>query len=168
MLKVQVAGITKGSVVDGLGVRTVVYFQGCPRHCPGCHNPETIPTQGGRELTVPQLVEEIGATITPLTKGVTFSGGDPLLQAEALLAVLKLLKEQQPQLDIWVYTGYTWAEVKRLPALALVDVLVDGPFIEKKRDIALAFRGSSNQRLIDVQKTLAAGHTVLLELETEK
>lgn len=167
MLKVQVAGITKGSVVDGLGIRTVVYFQGCPRHCPGCHNPETIPTQGGRELTVAQLVEEIMATITPLTKGVTFSGGDPLLQGEALLEVLKLLKEQQLPLDIWVYTGYTWEEIKHLPALALVDVLVDGPFVESQRDISLAFRGSSNQRLIDVPKTLATGHTVMLELETE-
>lgn len=167
MLKVWVAGITKGSVVDGLGIRTVVYFQGCPRHCPGCHNPETIPTEGGRELTVEQLVEEIIATITPLTKGVTFSGGDPLLQAEALLAVIKLLKERQPQLDIWVYTGYQWEEVKHLPVLSLVDVLVDGPFIEEKRDISLAFRGSSNQRIIDVPKTLATGRTVLLKLETE-
>lgn len=167
MLKVWVAGITKGSVVDGLGIRTVVYFQGCPRHCPGCHNPETIPTEGGRELTVEQLVQEIIATITPLTKGVTFSGGDPLLQAEALLAVIKLLKERQPQLDIWVYTGYQWEEVKHLPVLSLVDVLVDGPFIEEKRDISLAFRGSSNQRIIDVPKTLATGRTVLLKLETE-
>lgn len=167
MNKVQVAGITKGSVVDGLGMRTVVYFQGCPRHCSGCHNPETISTQGGREMTATQLVEEICHTINPLIKGVTFSGGDPLMQPDGLQAVIKLLKEEQPHLDIWVYTGYTFEEVKYLPVMELIDVLVDGPFVEAQRDIALAFRGSSNQRLIDIPQTLATGEVKLLKLDTE-
>ncbi|MBO8136643.1 MAG: anaerobic ribonucleoside-triphosphate reductase activating protein [Desulfotomaculum sp.] len=167
MIKVRVAGITRGSVVDGLGVRTVVFFQGCPRHCPGCHNPGTIPFEGGREMPVIELVQEILDTVTPLTKGITFSGGEPLAQPEALLETIKMIKEKKPSLDIWTYTGYTFEEVKHLPVLEMIDVLVDGPFIKEKKDLALAFRGSSNQRLIDVPKTLAAGRVVELQLETE-
>lgn len=165
MDKVQVAGITRGSVVDGLGIRTVVFFQGCPRHCPGCHNPETIPFSGGREMTVHQLVEEIIKTINPLVKGVTFTGGDPLAQPQALFQTVNMLKEKLPQLDIWVYTGYSYPEVKNLPVMPLIDVLVDGPFIEEQRDISLAFRGSANQRLIDIPKTLNQGKIIEVQLE---
>lgn len=165
--KVRIAGITKSSVVDGLGIRTVVFFQGCPRHCPGCHNADTIPFAGGREMTAPELVTEINNSISPMTKGITFSGGDPLAQHEALLEVIQLLRKQQPNLDIWVYTGYTFEEVRDYPVLKMIDVLVDGPFIQAERDISLAFRGSANQRLIDVPKTLATGTVAPLQLETE-
>ncbi|MBM7855231.1 anaerobic ribonucleoside-triphosphate reductase activating protein [Desulfohalotomaculum tongense] len=167
MKKVRIAGLTKGSVVDGLGVRTVVFFQGCPRHCPGCHNPDTIPFTGGREMTVPELVQEIINSITPLTKGITFSGGEPLAQAEGLMEIIKLLKQHNSSLDIWTYTGYTFEEIKHLPVLKMIDVLVDGPFIQEQKDLSLAFRGSANQRLIDVPKTLARGEVVELRLETE-
>jgi len=167
MKKVRVAGITKSSVVDGLGIRTVVFFQGCPRHCPGCHNADTIPLTGGQEMTVSQLVTEINNSISPMTKGITFSGGDPLAQPEALLEAIELLREQQPNLDIWVYTGYTFEEMRDNPVMKMIDVLVDGPFIQAQRDISLAFRGSHNQRLIDIPKTLATGEVVSLQLETE-
>ncbi|MEG6616449.1 anaerobic ribonucleoside-triphosphate reductase activating protein [Peptococcaceae bacterium 1198_IL3148] len=167
MKKVRVAGITKSSVVDGLGIRTVVFFQGCPRHCPGCHNEDTIPFAGGQEMTVSQLAAEINNSISPMTKGITFSGGDPLAQPEALVEVIEILRQQQPNLDIWVYTGYTFEEVQDNPVMKVIDVLVDGPFIQAQRDISLAFRGSTNQRLIDMPKTLAAGKLVLLQLDTE-
>jgi anaerobic ribonucleoside-triphosphate reductase activating protein len=167
MKKVRVAGINQGSVVDGLGIRTVVFFQGCPRHCVGCHNADTIPFAGGREMTITQLVAEINNSISPMTKGITFSGGDPLAQHDSLLEVIKLLKKQHPHLDIWVYTGYIFEEVSDYSVMKMIDVLVDGPFIQAERDISLAFRGSSNQRLIDIPKTLAAGKIVSLQLETE-
>lgn len=166
-MKVNVAGLTKSSVVDGLGIRSVVFFQGCPRHCPGCQNPDTIPFTGGREMTVAELVQEIIAATTPLTKGITFSGGDPLAQPEALLETIKLLKQKNPNWDYWVYTGYTFEEVKDLPVMKHIDVLVDGPFIEAQKDLTLAFRGSANQRLIDVPATLKNGQVILLKLETE-
>ena len=167
-MKVNVAGITKNSVVDGLGIRTVVFFQGCPRHCPGCHNPDTIPFEGGREMTVNELVQEVFKAATPLTKGITFSGGDPLAQPDGLLEAIKLIKEEKPNWDIWVYTGYTFDEVKDLPVMRCIDVLVDGPFIEAQKDLSLAFRGSANQRLIDVPQTLNEGKVTLIKLETEQ
>ncbi|WP_031513460.1 anaerobic ribonucleoside-triphosphate reductase activating protein [Desulfofalx alkaliphila] len=168
MIKARVAGITAGSVVDGLGIRTVVFFQGCPRQCPGCHNPTEIPFEGGQEIWVDRLAEKIMDKTTVLTKGITFSGGDPLAQPEALLETIKLIKQQKPQFDIWVYTGYTFEEVKHLPVIPLIDVLVDGPFIQEKRDLSLAFRGSSNQRLIDVVRTLETGEIVELAIDSEE
>ncbi|MTI81388.1 MAG: anaerobic ribonucleoside-triphosphate reductase activating protein [Firmicutes bacterium] len=167
MTKVRAAGITSGSVVDGLGVRTVAFFQGCPRHCDGCHNPETRPFDDGKEMNVSELVQEVLETITPLTKGITFSGGEPLAQMEALIEAIKMLKQKKPYLDIWVYTGYTWEEIKDKPVLEMIDVLVDGPFIQEQKDLTLAFRGSLNQRIIDVQETIKQGELVELKLETE-
>lgn len=162
MTTVKVAGYVDGSMVDGLGVRLVVFFQGCPRHCHDCQNPELIPFDGGRELTVDQLIQEIKEKIKPLTGGITFSGGDPLAQAEVLAEVIKIVKKELPHLNIWVYTGYIYEEVAALPVLAMIDVLVDGPFIEHLKDLSLAFRGSSNQRIIDIPATRAAGQVVEL------
>jgi len=157
---IKVASIVKESVVDGPGFRTVVFTQGCPRHCPGCHNPGLITADGGEKMTAGELVDKIEGDITKLTKGVTFSGGDPLMQAASLNKVLRILKDRLPQLDIWVYTGYLYEEVKELPVMELIDVLVDGPFIEELRDISLPFMGSSNQRLIDVPSTRKAGEII--------
>ena len=152
MIKLRVSGIAKESVVDGPGFRLAVFTQGCPRHCPGCHNPDLIPARGGREMTTEEVLDMIGKNITPLTAGITFSGGDPLMQAEALNAVLRRVREELPQLNIWVYTGYVYEEVKDLPALEYVDVLVDGPYVEGERDISLPFRGSANQRIIHLSR----------------
>lgn len=163
MVTLRVAGITRESVVDGPGIRVVVFTQGCPRHCKGCHNPELIPREGGREMTVEQLVEEIGKCVSSLTRGVTFSGGDPLLQAEALEETIKLLRKRYPHLDIWVYSGYRFEEIKDLPLLRYVDALVDGPFIEEEKDLTLPFRGSRNQRIIDLWQTFQRGEVVELK-----
>ncbi len=160
MSLIRVASIIKESVVDGPGFRTVVFMQGCPRECPGCHNPEQIPAEGGEETTVDEVVRRVESGLTKLTKGITFSGGDPFFQPAALYDVIKLLKQRNPQLDIWAYTGYGYEEIKDLPALKLIDVLVDGPYVETLRDISLPFMGSSNQRLIDVSSTKKTGHIV--------
>jgi anaerobic ribonucleoside-triphosphate reductase activating protein len=99
--------------------------------------------------------------ITPQHSGITFSGGDPLMQADALFDVLTCIRKKRPDLSIWVYTGYNFEEVKDLPVMGLIDVLVDGPFIEQQKDLGLAFRGSSNQRIIDVPKSLLKRNNVI-------
>nr|WP_235695556.1 anaerobic ribonucleoside-triphosphate reductase activating protein [Desulforamulus hydrothermalis] len=159
--KLRLGGIVANSVVDGPGLRTVVFLQGCPRRCPGCHNQELLDAGGGREVTVEEAWQEIKPTISPLTQGVTFSGGDPLLQPAAVYELARLIKKQFPRLDIWLYTGYRYEEIKNLPVLELVDVLVDGPFEQDKRDLSLAFRGSANQRLIDLPSSRRNGQPVV-------
>ncbi|ABO49233.1 ribonucleoside-triphosphate reductase class III activase subunit [Desulforamulus reducens MI-1] len=159
-LTLRLGGITANSVVDGPGLRIVVFLQGCPRYCPGCHNEELLEPEGGREITTEEAIEEIKATISPLTQGITFSGGDPLMQPQALQFLVKRVRQEFPRLDIWVYTGYRYEEVKDLPVLEQVDVLVDGPFLQEQRDLDLVFRGSGNQRLIDVPKTRQTGQVV--------
>lgn len=105
-------------------------------------------------MTPDEVLQLIRQNITPLTGGITFSGGDPLMQAQALAEILQLLRKEYPQMSIWVYTGYVFEEIKEWPVLRYIDVLVDGPYEESKRDISLAFRGSLNQRLIDVPASL--------------
>ena len=105
-------------------------------------------------MTAVEVLQLIKNNLTPLINGITFSGGDPLMQAEVLTDVLKLIKKYYPGINIWVYTGYTFEEVRHLPALRYIDVLVDGPYKQEQRNISLAFRGSANQRLIDVPKSL--------------
>lgn len=159
------ADIIDESVVDGLGIRVTAFFQGCPRHCEGCHNPNLLTMTGGKEISENEFVDLLLSKLSPLHKGVTFSGGDPLAQAEALLHVVSLLKQQKPQIDIWVYTGFVFEEVLSLPVMNLIDVLVDGPFIAAQKDLSLAFRGSANQRIIDVPKSLTAGRVIEAVIE---
>lgn len=159
------ADIIGESVVDGLGIRVTAFLQGCPRHCAGCHNPELLAMTGGKEISEEEFADLLLSKISPLHKGVTFSGGDPLVQAESLLQVVSLLKESNSKIDIWVYTGFVFEEVLSLPVLNLIDVLVDGAFIAAQRDLSLAFRGSANQRIIDVPKSLATGQVIELALE---
>lgn len=144
----RVSGLVKESVVDGPGVRLVIFTQGCPRHCKGCHNPGLIPPVGGREMTPEEVAGIIKDNITPLTGGITFSGGDPLMQAEALDAVLRLVRRELPRLSVWIFTGYLYEDVKYLPVLKHAHVLVDGPYQEDRRDLSVPFRGSANQRII--------------------
>lgn len=160
----KIADILVESVVDGKGLRTVIFFQGCPHHCEGCHNAKLLPFEGGKSYTPEMLAREILAKMTPIHKGVTFSGGDPLAQSEELLQVIKILRKEKPNLNIWTYTGYLFEEVKSYPVLKEIDVLVDGPFILSKRDISLPFRGSANQRIIDLPKTFATGAVQELRL----
>lgn len=161
---VNIAGIKYDSVVDGLGMRVVVFFQGCPHRCSGCHNPENIPFEGGNKMTVSELFDKIMIGINPLTRGVTFSGGEPFAQPEGLYEIVKKLKDYDKSINIWVYTGYDFEEAKSFPVMKLIDVLVDGRFIEGKKDISLPFRGSKNQRLIDVPSSLDLGKVVEIKV----
>lgn len=143
----RVLDILHGTIVDGPGLRTSIYFAGCKHHCPGCHNPESWDFSGGVERSVDDIFSEIEKN----GFNVTLSGGDPLYQdIDELTALAKKIKDAD--LDLWVYTGFTIEEVFELKIydkfLQYVDVVVDGPFEIKNRDTSLMFRGSSNQRIL--------------------
>lgn len=160
-LVVQLFGFAGDSIVDGPGLRCVVFCQGCPHGCPGCHNPASHSFGGGQPSTVDELFSRIQSY--PLCKGVTFSGGEPFCQPEALAELAKQLKTAGKELA--AYTGYTFEELQNgTPAqqnlLSLLDILVDGRFELQQRNLNLLFRGSENQRILNVQQSLAAGKAV--------
>ena len=147
-------------MVDGPGFRTSVYCAGCLHACPGCHNPQSWSFDGGREMTVEEVMQVIESD--PYAS-VTFSGGDPMYQAAAFSELAREIHRRTNK-DIWCYTGFRFESLiqpEQRELLAEIDVLVDGPFVKSLRDEDLLFRGSSNQRLIDVQASLFSGHTVL-------
>lgn len=162
-MKVRIAGIAHESVVDGPGIRTTVFFQGCLHACPGCHNPQTWRLDGGREYQVDELLNQL--KLTPLISGVTFSGGEPFLQAKAAAALGAAIKKRG--LNLWVYSGFVWEDLlakvdqpgyRKL--IGLADVIVDGPYRQEERRLSVPFRGSSNQRLILVKEALETGKIV--------
>jgi anaerobic ribonucleoside-triphosphate reductase activating protein len=159
----RISSILDESVVDGTGIRLVVFFQGCGHLCKGCHNPALLAFDGGTRYAEKELGNIIIGKLTRLHRGVTFSGGDPLFQAEGAARLIDCLRLIKPDLNIWLYTGYEYEKVKDYPAVKKVDVLVDGPFIEDKKDISLQFRGSANQRIIKIPPTLAKGRVVEYE-----
>lgn len=165
----RISGIANESVVDGPGIRATVFFQGCQHACPGCHNPETWDLKGGIEITVADLIPLL--KLNPLITGVTFSGGEPFLQAGPAAVLGRILTEMG--LTLWVYTGFTWDNLltagnrpgfKEL--LEIVDVVIDGLFIEKLQDRRLVFKGSRNQRIIDAKASLNTGRIVELVYST--
>lgn len=158
----RVAGFSDDSIVDGPGIRTVVFFQGCPHRCPGCHNPETWPFEGGRLYSPDDILWRIQKN--PLVKGVTLSGGEPFAQAEENAVLAILLKDAG--YEVAAYSGYTFEHLLNgAPAqqklLENLDVLIDGPYIKEERSLELLFRGSRNQRILNVEKSLAAKQAVL-------
>lgn len=167
MLPLRIAGVVPESVVDGPGLRFTVFAQGCPHHCAGCHNPHTWNAEGGTPTDSVALLARIRGN--PWVDGVTLSGGEPFEQAAALAEVARGCRAAG--LHVLCYTGYTWealaAGFERHPdRLALareLDLLVDGPFELARRSLALRFRGSSNQRVIDVPASLASGAPVVTE-----
>lgn len=161
----RIAGIVDDSIVDGDGLRLSVFTQGCPHHCVGCQNPDTHAASGGRDEDTENILARIDEN--PLLTGITFSGGEPFLQPAPLT---RLAKEAHKRgLDVWSYTGYTLEELlaKKNPAidalLRELDVLVDGPYEERLRDLTLNFRGSSNQRIIDMNAFRKTGKIRTLE-----
>lgn len=147
-MKIRILDILEETMADGPGFRTSIYCAGCAHHCPGCHNPQSWDFNGGREVSVDELLEIIKADEFA---DVTFSGGDPLYQVEAFTELARRIKEETGK-NIWCYTGFRYEEIENDPRLSMIlpyiDTLVDGPFIESLRDPDLHFRGSSNQRII--------------------
>ena len=161
-MKIRIAGITQDSIVDGKGLRFVVFTQGCPHHCPGCHNPETHSLWGGKLIEVREVIEQMNAN--PLSDGLTLAGGEPFFQPYACAEIAKAAKDRG--LSVWCYTGYRLDELNTIHGadelLKYVDVLVDGRFIQSLRSLDLDFRGSSNQRVIDMNAYRQTGKTELL------
>ncbi len=163
-MKLRISGYEKESIVDGPGIRFVIFTQGCPHHCDGCHNPETWDFTGGREVEEDEILELVRSS--RLIKGVTFSGGEPFAQAGPLASLGRRIKEMG--LDIVTYTGYTFEEILEKSRqdrnirdlLEVSDLIVDGRYIREERDLSLAFRGSRNQRVIKVAESLNAGEVI--------
>ena len=157
----DLAGIAGDSIVDGPGIRTTVFAQGCPHHCPGCHNPETWAFGRGTPMAPEDILSIVKAN--PLCRGVTFSGGEPFAQAGEFARLGKLLKEAG--YEVASYSGYTFEQLligtpQQRELLAAIDVLIDGPFMQSERSLELNFRGSRNQRILNVPASLAAGQAV--------
>ena len=161
-MKIRFSGLVPESVVDGDGFRFAVFTQGCPHHCKGCHNPQTWDFSGGEFIDVDEIVARIKKN--PLLSGVTFSGGEPFMQPEALTELAQ--KVHGMGLDVWSWSGFTIEQIlsdpKKKGLLDNIDVLVDGPFVLSERDLSLRFRGSRNQRVIDVKRSMESGQVVLL------
>jgi len=155
--------ITKDDMLNGDGLRTVLWVAGCSHGCKNCHNPVTWDICGGIPFDEAAKKELFEALEPDYISGITFSGGDPLhMQNRGEVGeLIKEIHEKYPNKTIWVYTGYTWDDVKDLPYLQYADVLVDGPFVEELKDVTLHWKGSANQRVIDVKKTLESGEIVL-------
>ena len=165
-MEIRIAGIVEDSIVDGRGIRMAVFVQGCPHHCPGCHNPQTHDFAGGTLDDTDRIFEAFREN--PLYRGITFSGGEPFCQPKPLRALADRVHGIKK--DVTVYTGWTYEALCAMQdpdvdaLLSVCDVLVDGPFIEAQRDPELLFRGSANQRLIDMNRTRERGEVTLLEL----
>lgn len=160
-MTLQVIDISEGTSVDGPGLRTSIYFAGCTHHCNGCHNPQSWDAAAGKPMSIDEIINVIDYN----DFNVTFSGGDPFYQADAVAELAKAIKERLGK-NIWCYTGFTWEQLMHtpsyLPLLEQIDVLVDSPFVLEKRNIELLFRGSDNQRIIDVKKSIAKHEIVEL------
>ena len=159
----RIYGLQQDSIVDGPGFRFSCFVQGCPHGCPGCHNPDSHDSSGGREMTVEEVAEQLLGN--PLTDGLTLSGGEPFAQPEDCLLLARAAHSHG--MNVWGYTGWAFEHLRdegtaaQRALLAELDVLVDGPFLLDQRTLALPWRGSTNQRLIDVPASLAAGKAVL-------
>lgn len=158
----RIAKIERNSVANGPGVRLVVWCQGCSIHCPGCHNQSTWDPCGGQELTQHDKIEMLNYLSNTYVDGVTFSGGHPLedYNIDGVVDLIRTIESYYPSKTIWLYTGRVleYKDFKRKDilgsCLCMCDVIVDGPYIEEQRNIGLPYCGSSNQRVIDVKKTL--------------
>ena len=160
----DLSGIVSDSIVDGPGIRTTIFSQGCPHHCPGCHNPETWAFGCGTQVPVEGIVDIVKSN--PLCRGVTFSGGEPFSQAAGFAKLAVLLKEKG--YEVASYSGYTFEQLlagtsAQRDLLGQLDVLIDGPFRMEERSLELPFRGSKNQRILHVPTSLTEGRAVVVQ-----
>ena len=164
----SILDILEDTTVDGPGFRTAIYAAGCPNGCPGCHNPESWDINRGHWMSTEEILEKV---LADNFADVTFSGGDPMFQPEGFTQLAHAIKEWSRK-NIWCYTGYTFEKLLRNPRqaqlLKYIDVLVDVKFKKELRDEELYFRGSRNQRLIDVQTSLQKGETVIYNYNPKK
>jgi len=159
-MDIRIAGFENDSIVDGPGFRLAVFTQGCPHHCPGCHNPETHDFAAGTVVDTEKIVQQM--LDNPLLDGLTLSGGEPFCQPEPCAELARAARNAN--LNVWAYSGFTFEQLQTMPEvqnlLREVDVLVDGRFELAQRTLDMRFRGSKNQRLIDVKRSLEEGHAV--------
>ena len=168
-MEIRIAGTSNDSIVDGPGIRFTIFVQGCPHHCKGCHNPQTHSYDGGKVIDTDELLEKIIAN--PLLDGVTFSGGEPFVYAKQLADLARKIKKNN--LNIVTYSGYTFERLLSESTeengfsefLSETDILIDGPYLESERSLMLLFRGSKNQRIVDVKKSLEKGSVVEINLD---
>lgn len=166
-MNIRIAGTVSNSIVDGPGFRYAIFVQGCPHNCKGCHNPNTHDFNGGKIVDTEVIINQIGED--PLLDGVTFSGGEPFCQCEPLYEIGKKVKEKR--LNIVTYTGYEYEwliahknEYHIGDLLSVTDILIDGKFILEERSLELRFKGSKNQRIIDVKKSEEAGKIIIADI----
>ncbi len=156
-MNMRIAGIVNDSIVDGPGLRLAIFAQGCPHHCPGCHNPESHDFAGGSDMDTEKIIARMDAN--PLLDGITLTGGEPFEQPEACRILADAAHARG--LNVWAYSGYTFEQLCAVPEkrrlLEACDVLVDGPFLLAERSLDLRFRGSKNQRVLKVSELLAGG-----------
>jgi len=162
-MDMRIAGIVNDSITDGPGLRLAVFAQGCTHGCKGCHNPHTHAVDGGEVISTESILEK--AKNNPLLDGVTLTGGEPFLQADAMAEIAR--GAHQMGLNVIAFTGFVWEDlIQHADALRLLqhcDFVIDGKFDESLRSLDLEFKGSANQRLIDVKKSLSSGHTIVFE-----
>lgn len=165
-MMMRMYGLEQNSYVDGPGIRMAIFFQGCLHKCKGCHNPGSWPMYGGEKVDTNDLMKKMAND--PLLDGITLSGGEPFLQPQPALALARFARQRG--LSVWCYTGYTFEQISewqdnRKTLLQNIDVLVDGPFKLEEKSLDIPWRGSRNQRLIDVRKSLEKGEVVLYDAE---
>lgn len=164
-MKLRLFGTVNDSIVDGPGIRYSIFTQGCFHNCPGCHNPKSHDLQGGYLVELDEIIKEIDEN--PLLDGITLSGGEPMLQVKPLIEVCKAVKQRN--LNIVIYSGFTYEQIiddpEKKSLLELCDMLVDGKFEQDKKSLALLYRGSSNQRLINIQESLKQNKVIEYELD---
>lgn len=163
MSLIRLAGIAYNSLVNGPGMRRVFFSQGCRHNCKGCFNPDTHDFNGGMLLEIDDLVKDV--INDPMIKGITYSGGDPFYQVEAFNELTDKLRSHNKNISIWAYTGFVWDELKARPDMwslaRKLDVMVDGEFREDLNQDGLKLRGSTNQKIIDIKKSIREGRIIL-------
>lgn len=157
--------IKECDIANGEGIRVSLWVSGCEHHCNECHNPQTWELKNGKKFSMSELIQIEKLLNKNYISGITFTGGDPLhpKNIDVITSISKSLKENYPNKTQWLWTGYKWEDIKHLPIMHNIDVLIDGKYEKDKRDITLKWRGSSNQRIIDVQKSLLLEKIILTE-----